>query len=480
MKYEAVIGLEVHIQVRTASKMFCACPNRSGDAPNTNVCPVCMAYPGALPVPNREAIRQTVRAGLLTNCEIARFSKFDRKNYFYPDASKNYQISQFDLPFCSKGHIDIEGVGFSGAPLAKRAIGITRIHLEEDVAKLTHGSGPSGVDFNRCGLALIEAVSEPDMHTPDEAYAYLTNLKEIMRYGNISDCDMEKGQLRCDVNVSLRPVGQEKLGTKIEIKNLNSFRSAHRALEYEIWRQAKELDAGKVFTQETRGWDDDLGETYAMRSKEQAQDYRYFPEPDILPVTFTEEDIEELRATLPELPEAMRARFVREYALTEYDAGVLTQNRELAPWFDRAARAAKNPKLAANWVISDLLRELGAREIALSDCPFAPEALAELVNAIDSGAINGTIAKTVFTAMFESGKSPKTIIAEQGLAQVSDESAIAKFADDVIAANPAQVEQYRAGNPKVLQFLIGQLMKASKGKANPQLAGDLLRKRLEK
>ena len=320
MKYEAVIGLEVHIQVRTASKMFCSCPNRFGAEPNTLICPVCMGYPGTLPVPNHEAIRKAVVAGLLTGCEIAHFSKFDRKSYFYPDLVKNYQISQYDLPFCRRGKLRIGGTGFSGAPLPEKWIGITRIHLEEDPAKLNHTGGATGADYNRSGVPLLETVSEPDMRSADEAYAYLTRLKEIMQYGGISDCDMEKGQMRCDVNISLRPVGQQEFGTKIELKNLNSFRAAHRAIEYEYWRQSEILDRGGLISQETRGWNDDTGESYLMRSKEQAHDYRYFPDPDLMPVTLSEQEIEELRAALPELPDAMRRRFVADFGLTEYDA----------------------------------------------------------------------------------------------------------------------------------------------------------------
>ena len=360
MKYEAVIGLETHVEIRSESKMFCSCANRSGAEPNTNVCPVCMGYPGVLPVPNRYAIYAAVRAGLLTECTIAKFSKFDRKSYFYPDMPKNYQISQYDLPFCEHGRIKLEGEGFSGAPLPDKYIGITRIHLEEDAAKLVHSGDKSGVDYNRAGVPLMEVVSEPDMRSADEAYAYLTSLKEIMRYGGIGDCDMEKGQMRCDVNISLRPVGQKEFGTKIELKNLNSFRAVHRAIDYEIWRQADLLDRGVVIRQETRGWNDDLGESYLMRTKEAAHDYRYFPDPDLMPVVFTDEEIEAIRATLPELPEAMRTRFQEQYGITAYDATVLTSDKELAAWFDAAAKIAKTPKLVANWISSELLRLLGA------------------------------------------------------------------------------------------------------------------------
>ena len=337
MKYEAVIGLEVHVQIRTKSKMFCSCANKFGAEPNTLTCPVCLGYPGTLPVPNQEAIRAAVKAGLLMECGIAKFSKFDRKSYFYPDLVKNYQISQFDLPFCVNGKMHISGTGFSGEQLPDKVIGITRIHLEEDPAKLTHFAHGSGADYNRSGVPLLEIVSEPDMRSADEAYAYLTNLKELMRYSEISDCDMEKGQLRCDVNISLRPVGTEKFGTKIEMKNLNSFRAVHRAIESEIERQAELLDAGTVLKQETRGWDDEAGSSYLMRTKESAHDYRYFPDPDLMPVTFTDEDIEAIRATLPEQPEAKRARFIADYALTAYDAEVLTADRKLAAYFDECA-----------------------------------------------------------------------------------------------------------------------------------------------
>ena len=474
MKYEAVIGLEVHTQVRTASKMFCSCANAFGSEPNTNVCPVCMGYPGVLPVPNEKAIRATVKAGLLTGCTIAKFSKFDRKNYFYPDMPKNYQISQYDLPFCTNGKIHLSGTGFSGEPLPEKDIGITRIHLEEDVAKLTHFHHDSGVDYNRAGVPLMEIVSEPDLRSADEAYAYLNNLKEIMRFGEIGDCDMEKGQMRCDVNISLRPVGQKEFGTKIELKNLNSFRAVHRAIDYEIERQAELLDQGVTLRQETRGWNDDRGESYLMRTKESAHDYRYFPEPDLMPVTFTDEDIEAIRATLPELPEAKRQRFIDSYGLTAYDAGVLTADKELAAYFDTAAKLVKTPKLIANWITSSLL----ALTNDVADCPVTPEKLAGLVNAIDSGKINGKIAKDVFAEMFESGKDADTIINEKGLAQVSDTSAISGAVSEVLAQFTKQLEEYRGGNGKILQFFVGQVMKLTKGKANPGMVVAELKKQL--
>ena len=478
MKYEAVIGLETHVEIRSESKMFCSCANRSGAEPNTNVCPVCMGYPGVLPVPNRYAIYAAVRAGLLTECTIAKFSKFDRKSYFYPDMPKNYQISQYDLPFCEHGRIKLEGEGFSGAPLPDKYIGITRIHLEEDAAKLVHSGDKSGVDYNRAGVPLMEVVSEPDMRSADEAYAYLTSLKEIMRYGGIGDCDMEKGQMRCDVNISLRPVGQKEFGTKIELKNLNSFRAVHRAIDYEIWRQADLLDRGVVIRQETRGWNDDLGESYLMRTKEAAHDYRYFPDPDLMPVVFTDEEIEAIRATLPELPEAMRKRFQEQYGITSYDATVLTSDKELAAWFDAAARLAKTPKLVANWISSELLRLLGEDKISINECKITPAALAELTDVISSGAINGKIGKEVFAEMYVSGKTPKVIIEEKGLVQVSDTGAIAAIVAEAIEKNPKQVDEYRAGNERVLQYMVGQVMKLSKGKANPQMAIAELKKQL--
>ena len=479
MDYEAVIGLEVHVQVRTKSKMFCSCANVYGAEPNTVVCPVCLGYPGALPVPNHEAIRAAVRAGLLTDCEIARYSKFDRKSYFYPDLAKNYQISQFDLPFCVKGKLHLEGTGFSGAEIPPHDVGITRIHLEEDPAKLTHFGATSGADFNRSGVPLLEIVGEPDLRSADEAYAYLTTLKETMRYGGISDCDMEKGQMRCDVNISLRPKGSEKFGTRVELKNLNSFRAVHRAIEYEIDRQKEELEAGRLLHQETRGWNDEAGESYVMRSKESAHDYRYFPDPDLLPVTLSDEEIEEIRKSLPEMPGAMRERFCRDYQLTPYDAGVLVSDREVALWFDRAAKKAKNPKLAANWIISELLRELSNAKITIDACLIKPEDLAALTDLISDGAISGKQAKEVFAEMFASGEAPGKIVEAKGMKQVSDTGAISEFVAAAIAANPKPVEEFKAGNGKALQFLVGQVMKASRGKANPQLVVAELKKQLQ-
>ncbi|MCP3968168.1 MAG: Asp-tRNA(Asn)/Glu-tRNA(Gln) amidotransferase subunit GatB [Lentisphaerae bacterium] len=478
-QYEAVIGLEVHVQIKTDSKMFCSCANRFGGEPNTRVCPVCMGYPGVLPVPNKTAIMRTVAAGLLTNCEIAKFSKFDRKSYFYPDMPKNYQISQYDLPFCLRGNVHIEGEGFSGEDMGSRDIGITRIHLEEDVAKLTHLPGSSGVDYNRAGIPLMEIVSEPDMRTPNEAYAYLNKLKQIMQYAGISDCDMEKGQMRCDVNISVRKVGEEKFGTKIEIKNLNSFRAAHRSLEYEIWRQPQVLDAGGTLNQETRGWNDDRGETYLMRTKESDHDYRYFPDPDLMPVTLEEEDIEKIRATLPELPDAMRQRFVKDYALTEYDAKVLTQEKAIADYFETGVQLVNNPKTLANWIISELLRELSGASISIEECQVSGKQLADMIKLIENNTISGKIAKDVFAEMFKTGKDAPVIVKEKGLEQVTDTGAIEGLVDQAIANNHPQVQQYKDGNHKVIQFFVGQVMKLSKGKANPQMVVKMLKGKLD-
>lgn len=476
--YEAVIGLEVHVQIKTASKMFCKCPNHYGAEPNTNVCPVCMGHPGVLPNPNREAIRKTVAAGLMTSCRIPRRSKFDRKSYFYPDMPKNYQLTQYDMPFCLAGKVHIHGKGFSGEEMADKYIGLTRIHLEEDVAKSTHFGDCTGVDFNRAGVPLMEIVSEPDMRSADEAYAYLTALKQIMQYGSIGDCDMEKGQMRCDVNISIRHKGEEKFGTKVELKNLNSFRAVHRAITYEIKRQIVMLEAGDEIEQETRGWNDDSGESYLMRGKENANDYRYFPEPDLMPVELSDEDIEAIRRSLPELPEQKRERYVKEYALTDYDAHVLTLDRDLAAYFERAAAKSKAPKLVANWINGDFMRLLGEQKIELSECKVKPGSLAAMVDLIQSGAINGKIAKTVFEEMFRTGKEAADIVKEKGLVQVSDESAVTEFVDQVIDANPSQVQQYKEGKTAVIQYLVGQVMKASRGKANPQMVLKLLTEKL--
>lgn len=478
MKYDVVIGLEVHVQIKTNSKMFCSCPNGFGEGPNELTCPLCMGHPGVLPVPNREAIKKTIMAGLMCGCDIARKSKFDRKSYFYPDMPKNYQISQYDLPFCANGAVHIHGRGFSGAEMPDKRVGLTRIHLEEDVAKSTHFTNCSGIDFNRAGVPLMEIVSEPEISSADEAYAYLSSLKQIMRYGGIGDCDMEKGQLRCDVNLSLKPAGQKEFGVKIEVKNLNSFRAVHRAIDHEIERQAEILDAGGKLTQQTRGWNDDRGETYLMREKESAHDYRYFPEPDLMPVVHTEADIEALRRALPELPDAKRDRFAADYGLTPYDADVLVQDQDVANYFDAGAKLSKTPKLLANWIISELLRELSDANTPITECLVKPESLAALVELINNNTINGKIAKTVFAEMFKTGAEPAQIVKDKGLVQVTDSSAIDGFVLQAIEANPGQVAEFKAGKMQVLQFLVGQVMKLSKGKANPQMVVNLLKDKL--
>jgi aspartyl-tRNA(Asn)/glutamyl-tRNA(Gln) amidotransferase subunit B len=433
-----------------------------------------MGLPGAMPVPNKTAIQKTIAAGLLIECGIPKLSKFDRKSYFYPDMPKNYQISQYDLPFCKSGKIHIGGKGFSGAPLPNKIIGVTRIHLEEDVAKSTHIGRYSGIDFNRAGVPLMEIVSEPDMRLPDEAYAYLEALKEIMQYAQISGCDMEKGQMRCDVNVSVRPEGQKELGVKIEIKNLNSLRSIHRAIEHEIERQKNVLDEGGRLEQETRGWNDDTGETFLLRKKESAHDYRYFPEPDLLPFIADDLITDEIRRSLPELPAKKRERFVADYGISEYDAQVLTSDKNLADYFDGAASKSSNPKLAANWIISEVLKEINSRGMAIKDCPVTEEHLVELVDAVHSGSITGNSGKEVLSEIFSSGKKPSEIIREKGLMQISNENEISPFVDEVIASFPSQAGEYKAGKAQALQFLIGQVMKKSKGRANPKIAAKLL------
>jgi len=460
MQYEAIIGLEVHVQLKTRSKMFCGCTTEFGAPPNTQVCPVCLGYPGSLPVMNEDAVRKTILAGLMIGSEITRFSKWDRKNYFYPDMPKNYQISQYDLPLCKGGAVG--------------KVGITRIHLEEDVAKSFHFETTSGVDFNRAGTPLMEIVSEPDIHSPDEAFAYLTALKEILISGDVSDCDMEKGQLRCDANVSVRPVGRKTFGEKIEIKNMNTISGIRRALAFEIQRQTAALEKGEKLQQETRRWDEAAGKTFVMRTKEYAHDYRYFPEPDLMPVAVSDAMLEEIRRLLPELPEAKRQRFIKQYGLPEYDAGVLVSSAALAQYYERAAANSKNPKAISNWVMTELLAKLSD----ISASPIAPEHLAELVAAIDAGQISGKMGKEVFAEMFATRKSATAIIKEKGLVQVSDAGAVEAFVEQAIAANPKSVADYRAGNSAAINFLKGQVMRLSKGKANPQLVGEILESKL--
>ncbi len=474
MQYEAVIGLEVHVQLKTRSKMFCGCTTEFGAPPNTQVCPVCLGYPGVLPVMNEEAVRKTILTGLMIGSEVARFSKWDRKNYFYPDMPKNYQISQYDLPLCVGGAVEIK---LDGGQTKK--IGIIRAHLEEDVAKNSHFETTSGVDFNRAGVPLMEIVSQPDISSPDEAFAYLTALKEILISGGISDCDMEKGQLRCDSNVSVRPVGQKEFGEKVEIKNMNTISGVRRALAYEIQRQTAALEKGEKLQQETRRWDDAAGVTSVMRTKEYAHDYRYFPEPDLMPVVVSDEMMAEIRRLVPELPEAKRQRFVRQYGLPEYDAGVLVADAVLANYYERAASGTKNPKAISNWVMTGLLGKLAEANRSIDDCPIKPEQLAELVALIEGGQISSKMGKEVFAEMFACGASPSMIVKEKGLAQVSNTGAIEAFADEAIAKNPKSVADFRAGNEAAINFLKGQVMKLSKGKANPQLVGEILLRKLK-
>ena len=475
--YIVTIGLEIHVEIDTKTKMFCSCKNEFGGQANTNVCPICLGYPGVMPVPNAEAVFKTRLAGMMIDCKIPAYSKFDRKAYWYPDMAKNYQITQYDLPFCIDGRVKIEGKSLI-AEVGPRYVAVNRIHLEEDVAKSTHFSDCSGIDFNRAGVPLMEIVSEPDMGSADEAYAYLTAIKEIMQYAEVSECSMEKGQMRCDVNVSVRPKGQKELNTKTEIKNLNSFKAVHRAIEYEIERQLDMLDDGVEFKQQTRGWDDERAETYVMRDKEDADDYRYFPEPDLMPFLLSDAEREEIRSRMPETPNARRLRFVAEYALPIYDAQVLCADKALADWFETTVDTGADPKQASNWIMSELLRLLAESDLSIENCPLAPKALTDMLELIENQIINGKIAKKVFAEMFKTGKAAADIVKERGLEQVNDEDAILELVRSAIAQNPKAVEEYREGSQKIIGFFVGQVMKLSKGKANPQQVNQMLRSEL--
>jgi aspartyl-tRNA(Asn)/glutamyl-tRNA(Gln) amidotransferase subunit B len=496
MEYEVVIGLETHVQLKTKSKMWCGCANAFGGEPNTQVCPVCLGLPGVLPVANDEALRLTVLTGLLLHCEIPPRAKFDRKNYFYPDVAKNYQVTQYDQPSTKNGYLDFE---FNGGLSRVR---ITRAHLEEDVAKNFHFERNSGVDFNRAGVPLLEIVSEPDLTSADQAYEYLNALKSILIYGGISDCDMEKGMVRCDVNVSVRPVGTKELGAKIEIKNMNSFSGVRRALEYEIPRQIAVVKGGGKLIQSTRRWDDVGGVTEEMRTKEHAHDYRYFPEPDLMPFEPTEKWLAEVSARVVELPLARKQRFMNDYQLPPSDAETFVNDVPLGNYFEPIAKKTKNPKAVANWVINNLRAKISesrsrsdealteeaedsqsgltsAATIGLGHLKFKPDSILELVNLVDTKTISSSAAQQVFAEMYATGKSPAAIVQERGLAQVSDTGAIEKFCDDAIAANPNSVADYKSGKAAALNFLKGQVMKLSKGKANPNLVGEILERKLK-
>ncbi|MEK3911205.1 Asp-tRNA(Asn)/Glu-tRNA(Gln) amidotransferase subunit GatB [Paenibacillus sp. FSL H7-0331] len=469
-KYETVIGLEVHVELHTKSKIFCGCSTAFGAPPNTHTCPVCLGYPGVLPVLNKQAVEYAMKAAMALNCEIATDSKFDRKNYFYPDSPKAYQISQYDKPIGEHGWIDIEVNGQT------KRIGVTRVHLEEDAGKLTHVDGgyTTLADFNRVGTPLIEIVSEPDLRSPEEARAYLEKLKAIMQYCDVSDVKMEEGSLRCDANVSIRPYDQAEFGTRAELKNMNSFRGVQKGLEYEEWRQAEVLNSGAKVIQETRRWDDAQGKTIMMRSKEEAHDYRYFPDPDLVRLYIDDAWKARIRTSIPELPDARQARYVSEYSLPSYDAQVITSSIKLADFFEESLKYTKDAKAVSNWIMGDLLGYLNANNQELEQLPITGQGLGEMILLLEKGTISSKIAKTVFKAMLETGKAPAQIVEEQGLVQISDEGAIKAAVEQAIANNPQSVADFKAGKDKAVGFLVGQVMKETKGKANPGLVNKLI------
>ncbi|MBI5188835.1 MAG: Asp-tRNA(Asn)/Glu-tRNA(Gln) amidotransferase subunit GatB [Nitrospirae bacterium] len=478
MKYEAVIGLEVHAQLLTETKIFCGCSTKFGSEPNTQTCPICIGMPGVLPVLNKKALEFVIKTGLAMNCRISPYSRFARKNYFYPDLPKGYQISQYELPICEHGFIEIIVNG------EMKKIGITRIHIEEDAGKNIHeGTGNySFVDLNRTGVPLMEIVSEPDIRSPQEASEYMKKLRAILRYLGVCDGNMEQGSLRCDANVSIRPEGQKEYGTRTEVKNINSFKFVEKALEYEIKRQIKVLEEGGKVIQETRLWDSTKGITESMRGKEEAHDYRYFPEPDLVPMIVERKWIDEIKSSLPELPDVKRERFVSEYGLPEYDADLLTDEKPLADWYEEATASyslsVSGPKIISNWVKGELTRLLNEESKTIEECPLRPEQLADMLRLIDKGTISGKIAKIVFEEMYKTGKDAEEIVKEKGLIQITDESAIEKAVDEVISKNPKEVARFKAGEEKLMGFFVGQVMKLTKGKANPQMVNELLKKKL--
>ncbi|MFH1783290.1 MAG: Asp-tRNA(Asn)/Glu-tRNA(Gln) amidotransferase subunit GatB [bacterium] len=481
MKYEAVIGLEVHAQLKTDSKIFCGCSTQFGAEPNSNTCPVCTGMPGVLPVLNKKVVEYAIRAALALDCTIAQRSIFARKNYFYPDLPKNYQVSQYELPLAENGKLDITVDG------VKKTVCIKRIHMEEDAGKLLHFIGSrkidgSLVDFNRTGIPLIEIVTDPDIESPDQAYQYLASLKSILEYTEVSDCNMEEGKFRCDANISVRPIGEKKLGVKAELKNMNSLKNVKDALEYEIKRQVKDIKNAKTIIQETRLWDANKKVTLSMRTKEEAHDYRYFPEPDLVPMVIDAKWIEEVRKKLPELPKARKKRMIDEYGLSEYDAGVLSAEKPLADYYEKCVSASGDKSTAkpvANWVMGDLLGHLNAQNRTIKDSPITPEAMAQLVKMIENNTISGKIAKTVFEDMFATGKEPSIIVRDKGLVQVSDESEIFKVIEEILRENPKARDEFLSGKGKTIGFLVGAVMKKTKGKANPQVVNKLLREKMK-
>jgi aspartyl-tRNA(Asn)/glutamyl-tRNA(Gln) amidotransferase subunit B len=474
MDYEIVMGLEVHAELSTRSKIYCGCSTEFGGEPNTHCCPICTGMPGVLPVLNKSVVEYAVKAGLAMNCTISQFSKQDRKNYFYPDLPKAYQVSQFDLPLCIGGYVEIDVAG------VRKKIGITRIHIEEDAGKLMHDEWDTGtmVDYNRCGVPLIEIVSEPDMRLPEEAKAFVESIKAILEYLDVCDCKMQEGSLRADVNLSVRPVGSTTFGTRTEMKNLNSFRAIQRAAENEAKRQIAEIEDGGKIIQETRRWDDNKGSSYAMRSKEEAHDYRYFPEPDLVPIVVDDEWLSRIKASLPELPAARKARYIERFGLPEYDAGLLTSSKHLADFFEEAVKESSNVKAVSNWIMGDMMRILKEREAEADAVPFPGQYLAQLVSLIDKGTISGTIARKVFEKMFETGREPGIIVQEEGLEVVSDEGALTATVKKIVDANPQSVADYKSGKEKAFGFLVGQAMREMKGKADPQTINRLLKEEL--